>query len=38
LPHVPCYASQKWFDLHPADKVVLPPVKDDARDDTPRFS
>ena len=21
---MPCYASQKWFDLHPADKVVLP--------------
>jgi arylsulfatase A-like enzyme len=38
LPHVPCYASQKWFDLYPADKVVLPPVKDDDRDDTPRFS
>jgi arylsulfatase A-like enzyme len=38
LPHVPCYASQKWFDLYPADKIVLPPVKDDDRDDTPRFS
>jgi arylsulfatase A-like enzyme len=38
LPHVPCYASQKWFDLYPADKIVLPPVKDDDREDTPRFS
>ena len=19
LPHVPCYATQKWFDLYPAD-------------------
>ena len=38
LPHVPCYASQKWFDLYPADTLKLPPVKDDDRDDTPRFS
>jgi arylsulfatase A-like enzyme len=38
LPHVPCYASQKWFDLYPADKLILPPVKDDDRADTPRFS
>ncbi len=38
LPHVPCFASQKWFDLYPADQIVLPPVKDDDRDDTPRFS
>ncbi len=37
LPHVPCYASQKWFDLYPED-VTLPPVRDDDRDDTPRFS
>ena len=26
LPHVPCYASQPWFDLHPADKLQLPPA------------
>lgn len=38
LPHVPCFATQKWFDLYPADKVILPQVKDDDRDDTPRFS
>lgn len=38
LPHVPCYAPQKWFDRFPADKVELPPVKPDDRDDTPRFS
>jgi arylsulfatase A-like enzyme len=37
-PHVPCYASQKWFELYPDDKLVMPPVKDDDRDDTPRFS
>jgi arylsulfatase A-like enzyme len=38
LPHVPCYATQKWFDLYPDDDSVLPPVKDDDRADTPRFS
>lgn len=38
LPHVPCYASQKWFDLYPNETLVLPPVRDDDRDDTPRFS
>lgn len=39
LPHVPCYASQKWFDLFPAeDKIILPPVKDRDRDDVPAFS
>ena len=38
LPHVPCYATQKWFDLYPDNDSVLPLVKDDDRDDTPRFS
>jgi arylsulfatase A-like enzyme len=38
LPHVPCYATQKWFDLYPEESLVLPPVKRDDRDDTPRFS
>jgi arylsulfatase A-like enzyme len=38
LPHVPCYATQRWFDLYPDDDSVLPPVKEDDRDDTPRFS
>ncbi len=37
LPHVPCYATQKWFDLYP-DPLVLPPVDQHDRDDTPRFS
>jgi choline-sulfatase len=37
-PHVPCYAPQSWFDLHPADGLILPMVRDDDRDDTPRFS
>ncbi len=38
LPHVPCYATQKWFDLYPDDDTVLPPILENDRDDTPRFS
>lgn len=38
LPHVPCYATQKWFDLYPEESLVLPPMQPDDRDDTPRFS
>lgn len=38
LPHVPCYATQKWFDLYPDDDSVLPKVLEGDRNDTPRFS
>ncbi len=38
LPHVPCYATQKWFDLYPDDDSVLPKILASDRDDTPRFS
>jgi len=38
LPHVPCFAPQKWFDLYPEETLVMPPMKADDRDDTPRFS
>lgn len=38
LPHVPCYAPKAWFDLFPEDSVILPEVRDNDRDDTPRFS
>lgn len=38
LPHVPCYATQKWFDLYPDDERLLPPILATDRDDTPRFS
>jgi len=38
LPHVPCYATQKWFDLYPDDDSVLPEIVADDRQDTPRFS
>lgn len=37
-PHVPCYASQAWFDLYPDASLMMPPVRRDDRDDTPRFS
>ena len=37
-PHVPLYASQKWFDLYPEETLVLPPIRRDDREDTPRFS
>jgi arylsulfatase A-like enzyme len=38
LPHVPCYATQKWFDLYPDDDSVLPKILETDREDTPRFS
>ena len=38
LPHVPCYATQRWFDLYPDDDSVLPKILETDRDDTPRFS
>ncbi len=37
-PHVPCYATQKWFDLYPPGMELLPPIKAGDRDDTPRSS
>jgi len=38
LPHVPCYVTQKWYDLYPSETLKLPPVQRHDRDDTPRFS
>lgn len=38
LPHVPCYTTRKWFDLHPLDTLQLPKIQPDDRADTPRFS
>lgn len=32
-PHVPMYATKKWFDMHPRDQVKLPAIhKDDLSD------
>ena len=38
LPHVPLFVTQKWFDLYPDDDSVLPPILENDRSDTPRFS
>jgi choline-sulfatase len=38
LPHVPCYATQKWHDLYPKDASILPLMSEGDRDDTPRAS
>jgi choline-sulfatase len=38
LPHVPCFASRRWFDLYPDATLVMPKVKEDDRDDVPEFA
>ncbi len=38
LPHVPCYATETWFDGLPSDDSILPMILANDRDDTPRFS
>ena len=38
LPHVPCFAPQRWFDLHPEATVTLPPILADDRADVPDFA
>lgn len=38
LPHVPCFATQEWFDLYPEDTLKMPRVLATDRDDTPMFS
>ena len=35
LPHVPLFATQKWFDLYPEDEIKLPRMLLDDRSDTP---
>jgi arylsulfatase A-like enzyme len=35
---VPCYATKRWFELYPDDERVLPPILQNDRADTPRFS
>jgi iduronate 2-sulfatase len=34
-PHVPWYAPQKWFDIHPLDSLTLPPYLENDLDDIP---
>jgi len=38
LPHVPCFAPPEWFAKFPLETLQMPPVKENDRDDTPRFS
>ncbi|QDS92407.1 Choline-sulfatase [Roseimaritima multifibrata] len=38
LPHVPCYATQKWFDLYPLESLELPSILANDRSDTPDSS
>jgi choline-sulfatase len=39
LPHVPCFASQQWFDRFPPEaEIILPPVKENDRGDVPDFA
>lgn len=39
LPHVPCFASQKWFDMYPPDnELKLPSYLPGDREDVPFFS
>lgn len=35
LPHVPCHAPPRWFELYPESLTLLPPVSDDDRADVP---
>ena len=35
LPHVPWFAPQEWFDLHPLDSIQLPPYLENDMDDIP---
>ncbi len=37
-PHVPCFASQKWFDLYPDDRLQMPELLEGDRDDVPEFA
>ena len=36
-PHVPWYAPQKWFDMHPLEDIQTPPYLKDDQDDVPAF-
>lgn len=38
LPHVPCFASQRWFDLYPEHSLALPPIQENDREDVPDFA
>ncbi len=37
-PHVPMYASQRWFDLHPRNQIELPKVQLNDRSDLSQYA
>lgn len=37
-PHVPLFAPQRWFDLHPLEKIQLPQVRESDCDDVPDYA
>ncbi len=37
-PHVPMYAPQKWLDQHPLEKIILPKVMENDRDDLGKYA
>lgn len=37
-PHVPWYAPQKWFDMHPLESIETPPYLKDDLNDVPEIS
>jgi arylsulfatase A-like enzyme len=37
-PHVPWYAPQQWFDMHPVETLTMPPYLKDDLDDVPQIS
>ncbi len=37
-PHVPMYAPQKWFDMHPIEDIVLPPAWKEDLEDIPQYA
>ncbi len=38
LPHVPCFATKKWFDMYPESTLTMPPILASDRGDTPESS
>ncbi|MDV6030520.1 MAG: sulfatase [Phycisphaera sp. RhM] len=38
LPHVPIYATKKWFDMYPLQTLVMPPVPRGDLDDVPEIA
>ena len=37
-PHVPMFATKKWFDMHPKDKIKLPAVSSDDLKDLSQYA